>query len=141
MDDLYFEGLKFADEHGYCVCEMPFGLKAFSICDGGRCGIALDHQLLDDGEATTALWHELGHCETGSFYYENTPASIKARCEIHADKWAIQQLIPKAELDVAIAKGTTEIWDLADYFNVTEEFMRKALCWYFHGNLSPNLYL
>ena len=27
-----------------------------------------------------------------------------------------------------------------DYFNVTEDFMRKAVCFYIHGNLAAELY-
>ena len=36
--------------------------------------------------------------------------------------------------------GHTEMWDLADYFHVTEDFMRKAVCWYTYGNLATELY-
>ena len=29
---------------------------------------------------------------------------------------------------------------LADRFDVTEAFMRKAICWYAHGNLAVEMY-
>ena len=44
------------------------------------------------------------------------------------------------ELDDAVASGCTEIWELADYFQVSEDFIRKAVCWYTHGNLAQELY-
>ena len=43
-------------------------------------------------------------------------------------------------LDDAIASGHTDLWDLADYFGVTESFLKKALCLYVHGNLATELY-
>lgn len=137
----FLDGLILAEDRGYPVFEYPAPIKAFSVCPNGRCGIALNHKLLDPGEDTTALFHELGHCETGSFYYDHTPAEMKARCENHANKWAIARLVPADELAKVISSGHTEIWELAELFNVTEDFMRKALCWYHHGNLSPDLYL
>ena len=44
------------------------------------------------------------------------------------------------DFDQAIADGYDNIPDLADYFNVTEDFMRKAVCFYIHGNLAAELY-
>ena len=65
---------------------------------------------------------------------------IRKKHENRADKWAIQRLIPLSELDAARADGHTELWDLAEYFGVTEDMMRKALCWYAHGNLAAEQY-
>lgn len=48
----------------------------------------------------------------------------------------ITHLVPKDELDLAVAAGHTEIWDLAELFNVTEPFMRKATWWYQNRNLA-----
>ena len=50
------------------------------------------------------------------------------------------KFVSEKELDEAIADGHTEIWDLAEYFGVTEDFMRKAVCWYTYGNLATELY-
>ena len=88
--------------------------------------------------STTAkvhLAHEIGHCVCGAFYNPYSSFDIRQKHEHRADKWAIKKLIPVDELDEAVAAGHTELWDLADYFGVTEEFMKKAVCWYTHGNL------
>ena len=58
-----------------------------------------------------------------------------------SDKWAIARLIPEEALDEAVADGHTELWDLAEHFGVTEDFMRKAICWYTHGNLAVDEYM
>ena len=70
----------------------------------------------------------------------NVAVDSRQRHENRADKWAIRRLIPAKGLDIAVAEGHTELWDLADYFGVTEELMRKAVCLYTHGNLATELY-
>lgn len=49
-------------------------------------------------------------------------------------------MIPVVDLDEAVAEGHTELWDLAEYFGVTEDFVKKAVCWYTYGNLATELY-
>ena len=107
----------------------------------GSCAIAIDPwKMRTIAEETTCLGHELGHCKTGSFYNPYAMLDVKRKHENRADKWAIQRLIPELGLDAAVASGHTEIWDLADYFGVTEDFMKKAVCWYTYGNLEAELY-
>ena len=86
------------------------------------------------------LGHELGHCVTGSFYNRYAAVDCRQRHENQANRWAIQTLIPVDALDEAVAQGCTEIWELAERFGVTEDFMRKAVCLYVHGNLATELY-
>ena len=98
--------------------------------------IALDPgKISSKAEANTLLAHELGHCKTGSFYNPYAKLDIRAKHENKADKWAITHLIPFAKLRSAISAGCTELWALAEYFEVTEEFMDKAIHWYAKGNL------
>lgn len=106
-----------------------------------NCYIAIDpFQLISYRDEQTKLAHELGHCCTGSFYNIHSPFDIRQKHENRADKWAIYHTISVDELDEAVAEGYTEIWDLAEHFNVTEDFMRKAICWYTYGNLDTELY-
>ena len=108
---------------------------------GGAQFIGMDDGAADGGaQERVHLSHELGHCLTGSFYNIHAAADLRARHENRADKWAIRRLIPVAALDDAIASGHTDLWDLADYFGVTESFLKKALCLYVHGNLATELY-
>ena len=44
------------------------------------------------------------------------------------------------DLDDAVAQGCTELWELAERFGVTEDFVKKAVCLYVHGNLATELY-
>lgn len=106
-----------------------------------RCYIGMDrgvHQ--NEADERVHLAHELGHCITGAFYNRWAARDVRQKHEHRADKWAIQRMIPADELDLAVADGYTDIASLAEYFGVTEDFMRKAVCWYTHGNLATELY-
>ena len=90
------------------------------------CYIALDYSMLWGGkEARTALYHELGHCATGSFYNMYAPLDIRVKHEVRADRWAIEQLIPRDRLAEALAQGR-DLWELSDIFSVTPQFILKA---------------
>jgi len=79
-------------------------------------------------EFKTALAHEIGHCQTGSFYNTNTPEVVKLQYEYDANKRAIELLLPKDKLRNAMKQGATETWQLAEIFGVTEQLIRLA-CW------------
>lgn len=107
----------------------------------GACFIGMDKSICTGSTRERVhLAHELGHCVTGSFYNIYAKIDHRRRHENRADKWAVGQLIPVQALDDAIASGCTELWELAEHFGVTEEFMKKAVCYYVHGNLATELY-
>ena len=103
--------------------------------------VALDFSLLFNYAALRVhCAHELGHCCKGAFYNRYAPHDLRARYETKADKWAIKKLVPAEELERAVKDGYTEVWQLAEYFCVTEAFMKKAICYYLHGNLAVDQY-
>ena len=111
------------------------------MLDDGSCYIGIDRSVQDGSvQERVHMGHELGHCLTGSFYNRHSPFDIRQRHENRADKWAICQLIPLEDLDEAIAEGCCELWELAERFGVTEQFMKKAVCYYVHGNVAEELY-
>lgn len=124
---------------------FPFSLPetgSMSVMDEtGHCCVGMDPAIRDGGAAERVhLSHELGHCFTGSFYNIYAAADCRQRHENRANKWAIQTLIPVDDLDDAIACGCTEVWELAERFQVSEDFIRKTVCWYVHGNVAAELY-
>ncbi len=125
------------------VLSFPLpGNESMSVMlEDGRCFVGMDESVRDGGvQERVHLSHELGHCITGSFYNRYAAIDYRQRHENRANKWAIQALIPVEELDDAIAEGCTEIWELAERFQVTEAFVRKAVCLYVHGNVAEELY-
>lgn len=114
---------------------------SLSVPLGDGYAIALDPWKLGTlAQETVCLAHELGHCETGSFYNRFAKLDVRQRHENRADKWAIRRLVPEDDLDAAMADGCDTIPALADRFGVTEPFMAKAVCWYAHGNLAVEMY-
>ena len=120
---------------------MPESGSMSVMTEDGRCFVGMDARVCDGGVLEkTHLSHELGHCATGSFYNIHAKIDSRQRHENRANKWAIQALIPVEDLDDAVAEGCHEIWELAERFGVTEDFMRKTLCYYVHGNVAAELY-
>lgn len=97
----------------------------------GSCAIAMDPWCLDTlASETVKLAHELGHCETGAFYNRYAARDVRQKYENRANHWAYKKLVPEHELIEAISKGYREPWELAEYFGVTEDFIRGAWEYY-----------
>lgn len=78
----------------------------------------------------SVMAEELGHhftlennclCRT---YFNCRDKLALSRAEFRAWKWAANYLMPVGRLKKAIRNGCREVWELADYFNVTEEMVR-----------------
>ena len=111
------------------------------MAEDGSCYIGIDNAVQDGStQERVLLGHELGHCLTGSFYSRHTAVDCRQWHENRADKWAVKKLVPFQDLIAAITNGYTEIWELAEHFGVTETFIKKAICYYAHGNLATDVY-
>ncbi len=125
---------------------LPFSheeTKAVTITlpDVGVTGIYYDRdRMADTAEEYSALLHESGHYATGATHTISSPFDLVSKHEYKADKWAVLHAVTAEELDRAVADGCTDIPSLAERFGVTEELMRKTVCWYTHGNLATELY-
>ncbi len=127
--DLYL----FAEQQNIEVLTYPMKENgSMSIMEtDGSCFVGMDESVQDGSlQEQVHLAHELGHCATGSFYNRYSPHDLRQKHERKADKWAIRQLVPEDELSEAVCAGITELWDLAELFDVTAEFMHKAVCYY-----------
>lgn len=125
-DDLY--GI--AERRGHVVvCESLTETPSFSLQTNKRCYIAID-QRLNVQQEREALAHELGHCEYGGFYNRHSKYDIRAKAERRADKWAFARLVPYGRLMQAVRHGVTDVWELAELFDVSCEFMHRAIAYY-----------
>lgn len=93
------------------------------------CVIGL-HRALRGSRYKAQLAHEIGHCATGAFYNEKTPAFSRGQCERRADKWAFSRLLPLRRLRAALKNGDREPWQLAEIFDLPQFFVEKALFFY-----------
>ena len=113
-----------ADNISVYSFDMPLSQSASVMYSDGSCAIAIDpFRLASSADETVKLAHELGHCETGAFYNIYSDFDVRGRAEHKANIWAIKKLVPKNELIQAFDDGVTETWNLAEHFNVTEDFI------------------
>ena len=91
-------------------------------------------------ECTVAV-RELGHVNTGSFYNIYATIENRRKLENRADRNAIERYIDKQELKRLMHSGVTQYDRLARHFGFTEDFMKKAVCLYVHGNLAVEHYI
>lgn len=96
-----------------------------------KCHIAIDRRKVkNNADEKYKLSHELAHCETGALYGRKVPFETVARCEERAERWAIENYLPLDEVQYAMDHGLSEPWQLAEWFDFPEEFIRKALNYY-----------
>ncbi len=132
---------KLVDELNIKLDFFPLPLnKSMAVNLDNRCYIALDPSaVITPSQERVCLAHELGHCDTGSFYNVYSPFDLRTKHELRADRWAIEKLIPLRELKAAIKQGCSDTASLAEHFSVTEDFIGKALKYYSenskHGTL------
>ena len=125
-NDTLFE---YAARKGYCVLffNLP-SCKSLAVYDNG-CYIGLD-KALSLSEQKELLSHELGHCEYGGFYNRYSGHDVRGKSEYRANAWAFSNLTPPDDIESAIQNGITTVWDLAEHFDVSYFFMKKALDYY-----------
>jgi len=95
--------------------------------------ITLDKSKIQSSiEEKELLGEELGHFETNSLYFlKHTHTKMYESniswCEYRANRWKIHHLLPLKYLDAAIKRGIFETYELAEYFEVSENFIEEAL--------------
>lgn len=104
--------------------------RSVSLLHDGKLYVALDSNIKTKAEERVCLAHELGHCETLAFYNMYAPIDVRSKHENKADRWAIKRLVPEEKYRRALRNGYTDINSLAEFFDVTDEFMKKAVQYY-----------
>ena len=65
----------------------------------------------------------------------NCYIGIRGKHEQTANRWAVKKLVPKAELVRLLKKGFAR-WELAEHFEVTEDFINLAIRMYFEYGIT-----
>ena len=126
--DLY----KIAEEKNIIVdtTKLPLN-KSFSTRIRDKEFIIMDKSVVtDSADERVHLGHELGHCATGAYYTIGADKIVRSKAEARANRWAIMHLIPKEEFEELLRQGYQQ-WELAEYYNVTESFIKTAYHLYF----------
>jgi len=118
------------DENGIDVDDYTFEkLRAVSICQDGICSIGIDMQKIETAaDLKSVLLHEQGHCETHTFYNEQTSQLMRGKLERRADKYVADNKITSYMIRAAsIKEGITDLWEFAEYFGVTDDYMKRIM--------------
>ena len=120
----YEDLLNEAYKEGITVKEKPLKYNDVRI-KGNK--IAIRKSIETDKEKACILAEELGHYYTtvGDILDQND--SNNRRQELIARKWAYEKILPIENILFAVQDGHTEIWDMAEYLDVDEKFLRDAL--------------
>ena len=93
--------------------------------------IAIDtRKIKTSADLVDKLSHELGHCCTHSFYNINNNLDIRAKHEYHADRWKLDAIFPLSAFIDAVSKGITEVWQLAEEYELNYDFAQWAVEYY-----------
>ena len=109
--------------------------KAISLELAGKKHIGIDSSVFkNEYTERLVLAHELSHALTNA-YYDNLDNPINIlRMETRADKKTVEMLVPKNELD-KILNECSSVFELAEYFSVPEELIKKAFWIYYKKQL------
>ncbi len=119
-----------AQKRGIEVLDYPLRqVPSLSILQNGECTIGIRPDLPVRDEHV-CLAHEMGHCVKGAFYKVYSSGAVRGKNEYKADKWAFHHLVPLISLRAAMESGLEKPHELAEHFEVTEEFMLKAMDYY-----------
>lgn len=125
-----------ATEAGVSVMfgKLEHRIHAYYIIDGGRPFIFLAESLKENTVVLRCvLAEELGHYYTSAgigvpiphvLYRDRTKLT---QDEYRALRWAAKQLLPIDRLIQAFQSGIRQLWELAEYFRVTEDMIRFRL--------------
>jgi hypothetical protein len=101
-------------------------IKACSIKMDNNYAIFFNPKSFDDNkDMNTALSHEYYHCEFDCLYNVNDNIRTKKRREFKANYEMACELVPPQALKVFIESGK-ELWEISDFFYLTEDFIMEA---------------
>jgi hypothetical protein len=77
-----------------------------------------------------ALAEEIGHARMSVGDILDMTNINNLQQERRARAWAYEKIVLMADVRFAIMHGYTEVWDIAEYLEVTEEFLCEAIAHY-----------
>lgn len=88
---------------------------------------------LNSSEKTCVLAEELGHHFTADRNCLDQSKAENLFCEWQGRIWSYEVLLPTSQLRAAMQAGFQKIPEIAALFELTEDFVREALQYYFYS--------
>ena len=127
-----------SDFYGYCreheIDVIPYNScphEGATIRDGDWYAIFLDFSKIQSARLLRGVcYHELGHAATGALHKVNSPYELVEQSEYRANRWAAEHFLTEVDFREAFAGGHTELWELAEYFDLPEADIKNALTYW-----------
>lgn len=124
-----------SDFYDYCkknqVDIIPFmgcPQPGATIRDHGKYAIFLDFSKIRSTRLLRSVCcHELGHAATGALHKVDSPYELVERNEYRANRWTAENFLTEDAFRCAFRDGCTELWQLAEYFDLPEQDVAWAL--------------
>lgn len=124
-----------SDFYDYCaqhdVAVIPFDRcpqAGATVRDQGFYAVFLDFSKIRSTRLLRGVcYHELGHVATGALHKVDSPYELVERNEHRANRWSAEHFLTEDAFREAFREGCTELWQLADYFELPEADIRSAL--------------
>ena len=127
-----------SDFYGYCrkndVDVIPFmgcPQPGATVRDQDFYAVFLDFPKIRSTRLLRGVcYHELGHAATGALHKVDSPYELVERSEYRANRWAAQHYLTVQDFREAFDAGYTELWQLAEYFDLPEQDIQAALTYW-----------
>lgn len=124
-----------SDFYDYCtknnVAVIPFDRcpqPAATIRDQDFYAVFLDFSKIRSTRLLRGVCcHELGHVATGALHKVHSPFELVERSEHRAIGYMAEHYLTKEAFREAFRSGYTELWQLADYFDLPERDIAATL--------------
>ena len=127
-----------ADFYDYCsqndVAVIPFDRcpqPGATVRDQDFYAVFLDFSKIRSTRLLRGVcYHELGHVATGALHKVDSPYELVERSEHRAIRWAAEHFLTREAFREAFQAGCSELWQLAEYFDLPEADVRSALTYW-----------
>lgn len=124
-----YEGLLcIADHEDIEVIEFNFQGGIKGLYDNNYIGIRKNIETYTEKKCLLA--EELGHHYTTTGNILNLESIQSQKQELRARRWGYEKLLPLKSLIKASFEGCTNLFELAEYLDVTEDFLKASLEYY-----------
>lgn len=113
-----------ANTMGLEIVEKYFKSDAKGLCKGAKIGIRKDMPKI---EKACILAEEIGHYYTTTGNILNQRDTGNKKQEMKARKWAVDKMISIEDLFRATEQPCRNLFEIAEFLEVTEEFLLEAL--------------
>jgi hypothetical protein len=102
-----------------------------TIRDGSHYAVFLDFSQIQSTRLLRGVCcHELAHIATGALHKVSSPYELVERSEYRANRWCAQHYLTIDDFREAFHAGYTELWQLAEYFELPEQDVKNALTYW-----------